>query len=123
MKNWYKRAKMIKAEAYALYYAYKNPRTPLYAKIIVIIVVAYALSPIDLIPDFIPLIGYLDDLILLPIAINLALKLIPLDIMTDAREKAQLKKIKPKYFLTVAIIITIWLLAIVGVISIIYSVI
>jgi len=74
LKIW---AKKIKSTLFALYLAYQDPQTPLAAKIIAALVIAYALSPIDLIPDFIPVIGYLDDLLLLPLGIILAVKLIP----------------------------------------------
>ena len=76
------------AERAALYLAYRDPRTPWYARVAAILVIAYALSPIDLIPDFIPVLGYLDDLIILPLGIFFAMKLIPAEIMVSAREKA-----------------------------------
>ena len=89
MKQWQQKAKELKREAYALYYACQNPRVPWYIKLMAICAVAYALSPIDLIPDFIPVLGLLDDLILLPLAIVLILKLIPADIMDDCRRQAE----------------------------------
>jgi uncharacterized membrane protein YkvA (DUF1232 family) len=82
------RAKALKREIHALYLAARDPRTPWYAKVMIGCVVAYALSPIDLIPDFIPVLGYLDDLLLLPLGIYLALKLIPAEVLTDARRRA-----------------------------------
>ncbi len=82
------RAQKLKTETYALYLAYRDPRTPWYARVWVFIVVAYALSPIDLIPDFIPVIGYLDDLVLVPAGIALALKMIPPGVMEEARKNA-----------------------------------
>ncbi len=82
------RAKALKTEVYALMIAYRDPRTPWLARALALLVVAYALSPIDLIPDFIPLLGYLDDLILLPLGITLAVRLIPPTVMNDARETA-----------------------------------
>ena len=88
LKIWKDRAKKLKTEIHALLIAYRDPRTPWIAKAWVLLVIAYALSPIDLIPDFIPVLGYLDDLILLPLGIALALRLIPADIMAEAREKA-----------------------------------
>jgi len=83
------RARGLQTQTFALYLAYRDPRTPWFAKAWVVLVVAYALSPIDLIPDFIPILGYLDDLILVPAGIALALKLIPAEVMKDARGKAQ----------------------------------
>ena len=83
------KAKSLKKESTALYYAYKNPRMPLLPKMIAVFTLGYALSPIDLIPDFIPVIGYLDDLLILPALISLSIKLIPKEIMEEAREKAE----------------------------------
>jgi len=76
-KNW---AAALKEDTYALYLASRDPRVPLVAKFIVVLVVTYALSPIDLIPDFIPVLGYLDDLLLLPLGIAPAIKLMPRDV-------------------------------------------
>ncbi len=81
------KAEQLKTDTYALYLAYKDPRVPWYAKVFVAITVAYALSPIDLIPDFIPVLGYLDDLIIIPVAIYLSLKMIPKEILEECRKK------------------------------------
>src|SRR5215510_237056 len=83
------RARCIKAETFALYLAARDPRTPWYAKLIVAGIVAYAFSPIDLIPDFIPVLGYLDDLILIPAGIALAIRLVPDSVLTDCRARAE----------------------------------
>lgn len=106
------RAKRLKTDLYALYLAYGDPRVPWYAKIIVACVVAYAFSPIDLIPDFIPILGYLDDLILVPLGITLVIKLIPKEVMEEYRVKAQLntQRNKPKNSIAAAVIIFIWVL-------------
>ena len=88
LEGWKERAKKLKTEIQALLIAYRDPRTPWTARACVWLVVAYALSPIDLIPDFIPVLGYLDDLLLLPLGIGLALRLIPADVMEEARKKA-----------------------------------
>lgn len=97
-----------------MWFAYKDKRTPWYAKVFAIIVVAYAVSPIDLIPDFIPVLGYLDDLILIPLGIALALKLIPAQVMADARRQAQDHLIANKSFgwIAAVVIILIWILII-----------
>lgn len=79
----------LKHQTYTLYFAYQDPRTPWFAKIFTAVIVAYAFSPIDLIPDFIPVLGYLDDLVLIPTGIWLALKLVPAEVMADSRAKAQ----------------------------------
>jgi uncharacterized membrane protein YkvA (DUF1232 family) len=88
MENFKKSLRALKSELAALYFAYRDPRTPWYAKVAAFLVIAYALSPIDLIPDFIPLLGYLDDLIIVPLGIFIAIKLIPAVILVSAREKA-----------------------------------
>src|SRR5689334_4591237 len=85
---WKERAKQLKTEIHALLIAYRDPRTPWAARLWVLLVTAYALSPIDLIPDFIPVLGYLDDLLLLPLGIALAIRLIPAEVMADARKRA-----------------------------------
>lgn len=82
------KAKQIKNELAALYIAYKHPEVPWYAKVFTALIIGYAISPIDLIPDFIPVLGYLDDLILIPAGIALALKMIPKHIMDECRIKA-----------------------------------
>ena len=110
--TWKQHARQLKAETYALYLAYRDPRTPWYAKLLAICIVAYAFSPIDLIPDFVPILGYLDDLIILPAAITLTLKLIPPDILATHRRQAQvmLAQGKPTNWTAGVIIILIWLL-------------
>ena len=82
------KASHLKRETTALYYAYRDPRTPWYARAFSALVVAYLFSPIDLIPDFIPVLGYLDDLVLVPLGIRLAIKMIPQEVMRDARKSA-----------------------------------
>ena len=82
------RARALKTEAIAIYFAAKDPRTPWYAKALIIFVVAHTFSPIDLIPDFIPVLGYLDDLIITPLGIALAIRLIPAEVLAEARVRA-----------------------------------
>jgi uncharacterized membrane protein YkvA (DUF1232 family) len=79
----------LKVETYALYIAYRDPRVPWYAKLFTAFVVAHTFSPIDLIPDFIPVLGYLDDLIITPLGVYLALKMIPHEVMAEARQQAK----------------------------------
>ncbi len=83
------RAQALEAETYSLYLAARDPRTPWAARLIVLLTVAYALSPIDLIPDFVPVLGYLDDLVIVPAGIALALRLIPAEVMTEARSRSR----------------------------------
>lgn len=109
-----KKAKKIKNEVGALYFACKRPDVPFYAKLVAIITVGYALSPIDLIPDFIPILGYLDDLVLVPLGITLAIKLIPINIMNECRNQAanNFAKDKNKNWFAGGIIICIWIIII-----------
>jgi uncharacterized membrane protein YkvA (DUF1232 family) len=104
------RARKLKADTYALYLAARHPQTPWYAKLFVAFVVAYAFSPIDLIPDFVPVLGYLDDLILLPMGIALAIRLIPPPVLTDCRARAQEQFAggKPVSRIAGAVIIVLW---------------
>jgi len=83
------RARALKQEAHAIYFAVRDPRTPMVARVIGGAAVAYALSPIDLIPDFIPVLGYLDDVLIVPVGLWLALRMIPAEVMQDARERAR----------------------------------
>jgi uncharacterized membrane protein YkvA (DUF1232 family) len=108
-----RRARFLKAETYGLYLAARDPRVPWYAKLLVAGIVAYALSPIDLIPDFVPVLGYLDDLVLIPFGILLALKLIPPQVMAECRAQAQAAMLteKPASRVAAAVIIVIWLTA------------
>ena len=105
------RARHLKAETLALYLAARDPRTPWHAKLLVAGIVAYALSPIDLIPDFVPVLGFLDDLILIPLGIALAIKLVPPSVLAECRTRAQetIKIGKPVSWRAGAVIIVIWL--------------
>lgn len=107
-KGW---ARALKREIHALYLACRDPRTPWHAKFVATLVAAYALSPIDLIPDPIPIIGYLDDLLLLPLGIWFAIRLIPADVMEGCRRSAEAESAfgKPNW-LAATIIVVIWLL-------------
>jgi uncharacterized membrane protein YkvA (DUF1232 family) len=111
LERWKQRARELKTETYVLYLAVKDPRVPWYAKFSALWVVAYALSPIDLIPDFIPVLGYLDDLILVPIGIALTIKMIPPDVMAECRAKAQARIAQDKLlgWIGAALIIAVWL--------------
>ena len=108
--SWKERARALKREIVVLYFAVRDPRTPLVAKLIAGLVVAYALSPIDLIPDFIPILGYLDDLILVPLGIALCLRLIPPPVQGEARLRAAALASKPRNYVAAALIIAVWLL-------------
>ena len=101
----------IRRDVHALWLAAHDPRTPWYAKAFALAIAAYALSPIDLIPDFIPVLGYLDDVILLPLAILLAVRLVPADLMAEYRAAAARAEEKPVSRAGAAFIVTLWLLA------------
>lgn len=110
LKQW---AKKLKQQLIVLHLAYQDRRTPWYAKVLIVLIIAYALSPIDLIPDFIPVLGYLDDIILLPAGIYLAIKLIPDEVMEACEMKAQDYQWNKKHSrIGAAIIIICWLLII-----------
>lgn len=104
----------FKRELKAIYLAYKSPDMPLHAKILAAIVIAYALSPIDLIPDFIPILGYLDDFILIPLGVTLVVKLVPLELMEKCRLEADAQKDKdnPRSIIGGVVITAIWVLII-----------
>lgn len=110
LRNLKKRARALKSETLALYFAARHPGTPWYAKLLVAAIVAYALSPIDLIPDFVPVLGYLDDLILLPLGIAWAIRMIPPAVMAECRARSQAAHL-PKQVsrLGAAAIVTIWI--------------
>lgn len=112
LDSWRQRARRLKTEVYALYLAYRDPRVPWYARIFAACVVGYAFSPIDLIPDVIPILGYLDDLVLVPLGIVLALRMIPSDVMAESRERARaaLREGKPVNWVAAGVIFGIWLL-------------
>lgn len=114
------KAKALEIEVRALLLAYKRKDTPWYAKAMAIIVVGYAFSPIDLIPDFIPVIGLLDDMVLIPLGVTLAIKLIPKGIMCECREQAReacREGKKKKNWVAAAIIILIWLAVIAAIVT------
>jgi len=108
LRDW---ARRLQAETLALWFAARDDRTPWYAKLFVAAVVAYALSPIDLIPDFVPVLGLLDDVILIPIGVALALRMIPADVMAAARERARLALADPcpRSRVAAAVIVAIWI--------------
>ena len=102
-------AHRLKRDTYALYLAARDPRTPWYAKLLVAAVVAYALSPLDLIPDFVPVLGYLDDLIIVPLGIALVLRLVPTEVLADCRERAREATERPTSRAAAIVVVAIWL--------------
>jgi len=111
LKHW---ARLARRDLLAIYLAARDPRVPWYAKAVAILVAGYAFSPIDLIPDFVPVLGYLDDLIIVPLGILLAVRLIPPEIMIEHRAAAELIGKRPVSNSAAAVIIAIWFLLAVG---------
>lgn len=109
LKTW---ARLVKRDAHALYFAARDPRVPWYAKVIAGLVAAYAFSPLDLIPDFVPVLGYLDDLLLVPLGIVLAISLIPPELMAEHRAVAEAAEGRPVSRLAAAAIAALWILSI-----------
>ncbi|HYE34267.1 YkvA family protein [Methylocaldum sp.] len=107
------RVRRLKAETFALYLAARHPRTPWYAKFLAAAIVAYAFSPIDLIPDFIPVLGYLDDLVLIPLGLALVIRLIPSPILAECRAAAVeifTQRKKPVSYAAAGFVVIIWLM-------------
>jgi len=113
-RDWKQRAKALKREVHALYLASRDRRTPWYAKVLGVCVVGYALSPIDLIPDPIPVLGYLDDLVIVPLGVLLVRRLIPAMVLAECRERAIAAEgeTKPRNWIAGGIFIALWLAAI-----------
>jgi uncharacterized membrane protein YkvA (DUF1232 family) len=106
LERW---ARRLKIEIYALYLAYRDPRVPWYARVFAALVVGYAFSPIDLIPDVIPVLGYLDDLLVVPLGIALAIRMIPSPVLAECREEARNAKDRPDNKLAAVVVVAIWM--------------
>lgn len=105
LKGW---ARAIKRDVHALWLAARDPRTPWYARALAVALAAYALSPIDLIPDFVPVLGYLDDAILLPLGILLAIRLVPAEVMAECRARAEAAARRPVSRAGAAFVVAVW---------------
>jgi uncharacterized membrane protein YkvA (DUF1232 family) len=108
LRDW---ARALKRETLTLYFAARDPRTPWYAKLLAAAVAAYALSPVDLIPDFIPVLGFLDDALLLPLGIWLAIKCVPEPVYAEARARAGAALERPRSRAAAWIIVVLWTVA------------
>ncbi len=109
--SWKSRARELRAETYALYLAYRDPRTPWSARLLAALVIGYAFSPVDLVPDFVPVLGYLDDLVLVPLGMLLALKMIPPEVWAESRARAREETLsgRPVRW-AAAVVVATWLL-------------
>ncbi len=114
LEKWKEKAQRLKREVYTLFLAYQDPRVPWYAKAFSALVVGYAFSPIDLIPDFVPVLGYLDDLVLVPLGIALAIKMIPDEVLNECRERSDelMRQGKPVNQAAAVVIVILWILVI-----------
>jgi uncharacterized membrane protein YkvA (DUF1232 family) len=112
--RWRLWTRQLKTKTYAIYLAYKDPRTPWYARLFVVAVVTYAFSPIDLIPDFIPILGHLDDLIIVPLGIAITLRMIPKNVLDECTEKAQqmVGSSRPTSRAGAFVVVSIWIFVI-----------
>ncbi len=114
MRSWREKARQLKTDTYTLYLASKHPRVPWYVKLFTALIVLYALSPIDLIPDFIPVLGYLDDIIVIAAGFSLAIKMIPGEVLVECRAKAgiELNDGKRKRWIAPLVIVGVWLMVV-----------
>jgi uncharacterized membrane protein YkvA (DUF1232 family) len=106
LKRW---AQRLRVEVYALYLAYKDPRVPWYARVFAAVVVAYAFSPIDLIPDPIPVLGYLDDLVIIPLGVALAIRMVPPQVLAECREEARGVEDRSVGKVAAMVVVTVWI--------------
>ncbi len=114
LETWKRRARQLSAQTYALYLAYRHPRTPWYAKVFAALVVGYVFSPIDPIPDFIPGVGLLDEMVVVPIGVLIAAKLIPQEVMEECQERARevAEGVKPVSLVAAVVVVAVWLLCV-----------
>ncbi len=110
--SWKESVQALKKETFTLYFACRHPRVPWYAKALALIIVGYALSPIDLIPDFIPVLGYLDDLVLIPLGIMLVIRMIPADVLAECRRRSEemVGRVTRAGKIAAAVIVAIWII-------------
>ena len=113
-KSWKRRARQLSAQTYTLYLAYRHPRTPWYAKLFAALVVGYVFSPIDPIPDFIPGVGLLDEMVVVPIGVLIAAKMIPQEVFEECRERARevAEGEKPVSRVAAVVVVAVWLLCV-----------
>ena len=110
LEAWKERARGLRREVYTLYFAYRDPRVPWYAKALAACVVGYAFSPIDLIPDPVPILGYLDDLVLVPLGVLAVRRMIPEEVLAECRQRADalIRQGKPINWIAAGVVIALW---------------
>jgi len=122
IERWQEQARALRTEAHGVYLASKDPRVPWYAKALAACVLAYLFSPIDLIPDFLPVVGYLDDLIIVPAGLLLVIRLIPPEIMAEHREAARIACLQRKpNWIAAGVVVGIWMLVLALAIRMLWS--
>jgi uncharacterized membrane protein YkvA (DUF1232 family) len=114
VRAWRQRAAQLKRETYALYLAYRDPRTPWYARVFAALVIGYVFSPIDPIPDFIPVVGLLDEMVVVPLGVLVAARMIPADVLAECREKAReaAEGERPVSRVAAVVVVCAWLLCV-----------
>ncbi len=119
LRRWKQQARRLKGEVLAVYLACRDPRVPWYAKVLAACVAGYALSPLDLIPDPVPILGYLDDLVILPLGLALVLWMIPPEVLVECREKAQKIQERPTNWVVACVIVVIWIITALAVVAVV----
>ena len=114
-------ARRLKRDVLAIYLAARNPLTPWYVRVLALAVAAYALSPIDLIPDFIPVLGVLDDLLLVPLGVLLVVRLLPQEILADARKQADVLSARPVSRAAAVVVVVLWGMLLIGLVCVFVS--
>ena len=114
LEVWREGARALKRDAFALYFACRDPRTPWYAKAVAACVVAYVFSPIDPIPDFIPVLGLLDELVVVPLGVALVLRMVSAQVLTESRERADRSQERPVSRVAAGFIVAVWLAVVAG---------
>ena len=115
VESWKRRARQLTAQTYALYLAVRHPRTPWYAKVFAALIVGYVFSPIDPIPDFIPVVGLLDEMVVVPVGVLIAMKMIPAEVFAECQEKARgvQKGERPVSRAAAVVVVAVWLVCVV----------
>lgn len=109
LESWRRRVRKLKTESHALYLACRDPRVPWYAKALAALVVGYVFSPIDPIPDFIPVVGFLDEMVVVPIGVAMVVKMVPPEVMAECRERAAKMEGKPTNRVAAVVVVAVWL--------------